>query len=297
MGIQVSVVIPCRNGARTLGEQLEALSAQQTSAEFEVVVADNGSTDDTATVVRNHAAKDARIRLVDASHAKGSNVARNSGVRAAQGELIALCDADDVVQPGWLEAFWQAYRHGASSMGGSIDRVLDDGTVIARDRGLFRSVSGARRGQYADSANCAFAAAAFHAIGGFDEAFSAGSDEIDFFWRLNSNGCAPIYVAQARVVKLMRTDLADARRQYFNYGRGDARLVCKFHPHGITRTRLAVIKGGALMWKCLAGTAIPGTSWHRTVVCSRAWNLGFLCGSRELSPRGKRRHREVQYLP
>ena len=90
----ISVVIPCRDGAGVLAQQLDALLAQETSAEFEIVVADNGSTDGTADLVRSYA--DPRVRVVDAGRAPGANVARNIGITASKGEYILLTDADDV---------------------------------------------------------------------------------------------------------------------------------------------------------------------------------------------------------
>ncbi len=63
----ISVVIPCRDGARVLAKQIDALLSQQTSAEFEIVVADNGSTDGTADLVHGYA--DPRVRVVDAGSA------------------------------------------------------------------------------------------------------------------------------------------------------------------------------------------------------------------------------------
>ena len=71
---------------------------------------DNGSTDGTAALVRDHAARNPRVRLVDATERRGPSYTRNVGFEAAAAELIAACDADDVIAPGWVRAMGDALR-------------------------------------------------------------------------------------------------------------------------------------------------------------------------------------------
>src|SRR5688500_9296124 len=100
--MRASVVVPVRDGAATIGEQLAALAQQDFPGSWEVVVADNGSRDGTADVVRSFRDRLPGLRLVDASARPGASHARNAGAAAATGEVLAFCDADDVVDPGWL---------------------------------------------------------------------------------------------------------------------------------------------------------------------------------------------------
>ncbi len=99
----VSVVIPVRNGMPWLEEQLHAVAGEKLAAEWEIVVADNGSEDGTRACVQRWSEKAPRIRLVEAAHPVGPGAARNAGVRASNGSLLVFCDADDVVQPDWLD--------------------------------------------------------------------------------------------------------------------------------------------------------------------------------------------------
>jgi glycosyltransferase involved in cell wall biosynthesis len=103
----VSVVIPARNARRTLGAQLEALRAQDYAGPWELVVADNGSTDGTADLASAWA-HTLPLRVVDASLRRGASFARNRGWRSALGDLMAFCDADDVVSSGWLSRLTEA---------------------------------------------------------------------------------------------------------------------------------------------------------------------------------------------
>lgn len=93
-----SVVVPARDAAATLPRTLACLAAQRDAPEFEVIVVDDGSRDATATVAERGGA-----RLVRGA-GEGSGAARNAGVAAARGWLIAFTDADCFPSPGWLAA-------------------------------------------------------------------------------------------------------------------------------------------------------------------------------------------------
>jgi len=271
--IEVSVVIPCRNGASFISKQIDALLAQQTSALFEIIVANNGSTDETAEIIEQISARDRRVRLVDASRAVGVNVARNVGVRSANAGVILLTDADDVVHPGWLEAYRSAFAAGAQCAGGALNRVLADGTVLATECKLYRSQ--AANAAYANGTNCAFTVEAFQAVGGFDESFAGGADEVEFFWRLAWAGYRLQLVGDAVVDKLQHSDLNDAFVQHFKFGCGEARLMQKARPRLIqVAVGLACLQ--TLIWS--AGWLTTGwlPAARRKVLCTLAFNIGVL---------------------
>jgi glycosyltransferase involved in cell wall biosynthesis len=96
----VSIVMPAYNAARFIGAALASVTAQ-TFVDFEVVVVDDGSHDETAQIVAEAAASDPRIRLLAGAHA-GVAAARNLGVAAARGDLVTFLDADDLWRPDRL---------------------------------------------------------------------------------------------------------------------------------------------------------------------------------------------------
>lgn len=272
--MDVSVVIPVRNGGAFISQQIEALLGQVSSAQFEIVVADNGSTDETAEIARGFAEQDPRVRLVDASRDVGVNVARNVGARAARGRVILLTDADDVVHPGWVDAYWRAFQNGAHTAGGSLHRVLKDGTVLARESKLYSSqMTGSA---FANGTNCGFTRAAFDTVGGFDETLRGGADEIDFFARTSRQGFEMTLVPDAVVDKLQHTDLSAAFRQHFNFGRGEVLLATRFKPSVVSRPMAGVAAVHALLWFTAWATVGRLRRWRRLTVMRVGFALGML---------------------
>jgi glycosyltransferase involved in cell wall biosynthesis len=106
----VSVVIPAFNAAATLDATLRSV-LDQDLGDFEVIVVDDASTDDTATRADRFARLDPRVRLVRRDRNGGRPaIPRNDGIRAARGELLAFCDADDLWHPAKLSRQVAAMR-------------------------------------------------------------------------------------------------------------------------------------------------------------------------------------------
>lgn len=235
--VNLSIVIPCYNGASTIVDQLAALTPQLTDSS-EVVVADNRSTDATREVVEGYARTvPQRIRVVPADARQGINHARNAGVRAAKGEFILLCDSDDVASPGWVEAMLRAFHDGADCVGGPLDRRDSDG----RSFGVVAGVH-ARWWRLANKeiksptgANCGFKRGLFFDLGGFDESFAGGSDETEFFYRASLRGAKIVDVPTALMRYTLRARPREVIRQHFRYGECGVQLHQKLAPYGMPR--------------------------------------------------------------
>ena len=137
---RVSVIMPTYNSGRYLDEALRSIR-NQTIADLEIIVVDDGSDDDSATIAGRHAVEDERIRILRRPH-EGLSPARNAGIEVACAPWIALLDADDVALPRRLErqlAYLEALPHVAAlgtyatRMGASGDDVgvMDIGPVSA----------------------------------------------------------------------------------------------------------------------------------------------------------------------
>lgn len=220
----ISVVIPCRNGADTLPRQLDALMGQETCTPFEIIVADNGSTDATAELVADYCARDPRIRLVDAHSARGANHARNCGVRAARGRWILFCDADDVVDGDWVEAFREALAAGADIVGGPLRRVDADGNVLTVINQL---ISFHNSLPWPPGGNCGLSREVYTEIGPMDEDYRHG-DETEFFWRAQLAGYTVTFVPTARISYVQRSTSHGSVRQSYRWGISEVRLHRNF---------------------------------------------------------------------
>jgi glycosyltransferase involved in cell wall biosynthesis len=243
--IETSIVIPCYNGADFLPEQLAAIGAQADPS-IEVILSDNGSDDGSAAVAIAAAeACGLRLRVVDSSARKGINHARNVGVLASEATYILLCDCDDVVSPTWIAALVGALRSGARCVGGPLDRVYPDGRVLERAEGVhFRSWPGAGITVGSPTgANCGFVRALHTELGGFDESFIGGGDEIDFFYRATAGGAELRNVPEASILYRQRDSARGAYSQNFRYGQGSVRLHTKLAALGMPRDRPVKVVG------------------------------------------------------
>ena len=105
----ISVVMPAYNTGKYIGEAIESI-LNQTFQDFEIIVIDDGSSDNTVDVVMSYMEKDNRIRLIQNQHG-GVSRARNAGVETAKYDWIALLDSDDVALPERLEKQWAAIQN------------------------------------------------------------------------------------------------------------------------------------------------------------------------------------------
>jgi GT2 family glycosyltransferase len=181
------------------------------------------------------------VRVVDASAKKGANYARNQGIAAAAGSsLILFCDVDDVVHPGWVEAYWKAYRSGARLMGGPRHRVRFPGDPQGSWQRSLANSLGFR--PWPAGANCAVAVEVIERAGSFDEAYRYGGDDTDFFWRAQLAGYKLRYVPGAAIDYVERDGLRSLYRQRRAYGVSHVQLFATYGAHGMPRLRGGLVR-------------------------------------------------------
>lgn len=239
-------MIPVRNGASVIGEQLAALSEQRADLEWEVVVADNGSTDDTRAVVEACRQRlGVPLTIVDASAARGAGGARNMGIAAARGDVVAFCDSDDRVSSGWVQAAWEATRR-HDLVGGLNRRLVEpqDPAAEILNPGCLKGV----RYRAVLTCNAAARRSALQSVGGFDESLPPyGCEDVELSMRVADAGFS-VGEAPDMVV-------------YFRETTGVRRLLRKVYLSG---------KAEAVVWRRhrLDYPEIPrtvGAAWRRVV--------------------------------
>ena len=199
---EISVVVPARDRAGTLGRQLSALVGQEVDEPFQVLVVDNGSTDATADIARSFGDRLEHLELIEAPGARGAAGARNVGAHRAAGDLLALCDSDDVVRPGWLRALTAPLRKTSAVVAGR-SLPLDEGEPTP-PRGRGTSASPRPRFldflPFADTCNMAIRRDDLLALGGFDPRFRRCSD-VELSWRAQLAGLPLVDAPDAEVLK------------------------------------------------------------------------------------------------
>jgi glycosyltransferase involved in cell wall biosynthesis len=269
----ISVVLPVRDGLPWLDAQLEALTAQESDMPWEIVVADNGSSDASLSVAQSWAARHDHIRVIDASSIVGPGAARNAGVHAAHGDLLAFCDADDVVRPGWLRAITAGLTE-ADIVAGSFDMASLNGIRTDELSPAATSQLGFLPAGLA--ANLAVRRPAFDAVGGFSEELFVGED-IDLCWRLQLHGYRFSLAPAAVVAKREPASLGILFRRALAYGRCGPNLYRRYHRNGARRD----LVGSAKSWAWLV-VALPGlarTDVRRRWIRAAGVRLGRLVGS------------------
>ena len=214
--MEISVVVPVRDGARSLPALLESLAAQTLARErFEVVVVDNASRDDSAEIARADGA------VVVHEPVPNRSRARNAGVRVSRAGLIAFTDADCVAAPGWLEALL-ARADAAPLVAGPVEISTGQPPVaVERFERLWRSGQEHWvRDGWAATANLMVERPAFDAVGGFDPAYRHIGEDADFCLRAGRAGHRLGWCSDAVVTHPAETTvLPMLKRAFFNgYG-------------------------------------------------------------------------------
>ena len=200
---RIAVVIPALNAEETIGRQIAAVLADR-DERTELVLVDNGSTDTTGEVMRSATAGYERVTIVHEPR-RGVNRARNAGIAATDAPIILLCDADDEIEPGWINALSAALET-SDLVGGAIRAVSHDGQFID-EVGLPTAYDRFGWGiPYGWGCCCGLRRSVWEQEGGFEPSLSGGGDEADFFIRAQIDGARFEWCKQAIVRYSLRAD-------------------------------------------------------------------------------------------
>ena len=278
--MDVSVVVPCRNAARHLSRQLQALERQEYDKPWEIVVADNGSTDDSRRICETYLER-LTLRIVDVPRPIGASHARNAGARSARGRKLLFVDGDDEVAPGYLATMaealdsasfvtsrvdtatlnpvWNQSAHGPWQEEGLLYLASDFLPAAGPNIGIWKSV--------------------FDAVGGYPEDinFSAAED-LAFAWRVQLLGIRLQFVPEAVYRYRHRDSPWGLYRQSFRWGTFLPLLYREFRPAGMRRRpRREVLQGWAGLGRQLLRARSKGDV--AKLLVDAGYSLGRLRGS------------------
>lgn len=243
----LSVVMPAFNGEQTIEDQLEALAAQSYEGGWELVVADNGSTDCTEEVARRWVDRIPNLRVISATDGRGVGYASNAGAREALGDFIAFCHQDDTADQHWLAAMASA-ASGAHAVGGVIDYSKLNDEIVKTwrpPRASDRLPVAMRFLPYAVGANLGMWRDVFEDIGGWSEQRTYGGEDIDLCWRLQLKGYRFEFAPGAVMHFRFRADLGSLWKQFVHFGRVEPHLFRAYRPHGVPRSS---VKSAIKQW-------------------------------------------------
>jgi glycosyltransferase involved in cell wall biosynthesis len=213
---RLSVIIPCYNASATIGRQLGTLSHQACEHPWEVIVVDNGSTDDSLTVVNQYKGSLPNLRLIDGSDRRGQAHARNVGAQAALGDMLAFVDADDEVGHGWIAAMCDALsKH--QFVACRIDTARLNPPWLSKAMGKPQEDSVQRISfppflAHAGGGTLGIRRCLHQQINGFDESLSTREDT-DYCFRLQLAGIELHFASEAVIHCRSRDTLAGIFRQ------------------------------------------------------------------------------------
>lgn len=279
--MKLSVIIPCYNAAETIADQLDALATQAWDQPWEIVVANNRSTDNSMAIVESYMKRLPNLRIVDASERQGQPFALNTGIQAARGESVCLADADDVVGEGYVAAMGNALaKH--EFVACAMDNVRLNSKWVAESRGSFQSdgIQEYTKPPYlphAGGGTLGVRRQLFLAIGMFDEALPYLHDT-DLCWRIQLAGFKLHFVPDATMHIRYRDSWQSMYNQTRNYAEYNVIIYKKYRRYGMPKLTLME---GIKSWIGLV-TLIPWIRNQRdlaAVVRQYAWNLGRLRAS------------------
>ena len=252
---RLSVIICSLNGASGVERCLRALDSQTIRQALEVILVDDGSTDATASIGQAYS-----VTVVCHSHNLGLAAARNSGVRIATASVVAFLDDDCEPEPAWAEHLLAEYQEeGVTGVGGTVvprapagfmrSYIMRNNPIKPQELDLAKSNSipyrfrlylkrqwirqepSGRRDVYAlAGANMSFRRQALIAVGGFDERFRFGAEDLDICLQMRHllPSCSLVWQPSAPVIHHFVPSLHDALRRSRAYGCGLAGMYRKW---------------------------------------------------------------------
>ena len=264
---KVSVVVASYNGDRTLRACLESLE-RLNYPNFEIILVDDGSTDSTAQVVATYKT----VRCFRQPH-QGLSVARNVGIGAATGEIVAFTDSDCRADEDWL---YYLVGHLLNSnfvgIGGHNFLPPEDSFVAAAVQvspGVPAHVMlSDRLAEHIPGCNMAFYKWALMEIGGFDPIYQRAGDDVDVCWRLQQRGYKIGFSPAGFVWHYRRSTVAGYLNQQRGYGEAEALLVRR-HPEYFNSI------GGSLWHGRIYTPSKFGVTVNRPIIYHGIFATGF----------------------
>ncbi|MEM1545659.1 MAG: glycosyltransferase [Candidatus Methanomethylicia archaeon] len=230
--IDISVIVPVRNGANTIRDLLESLmKLEYDRRKYEVIVVDGYSTDGTRELVLKYP-----VKLV-MQEGTGLNAARNTGIKNSKGKIVVFTDADCVVPKDWIKNVVSCFNdNDVACIGGSVKGLSKNFTSIYIDNTGLHIMPQYKRQEilnlwkpfsYPAGCNMAFRRDVLINIGLFNETIKYGYDDLELIERLGLKGYKIRLEPNVIVFHQHRDSIIKLIKQTFRYGKGGGILIKK----------------------------------------------------------------------
>jgi GT2 family glycosyltransferase len=258
---RISVVVCSYNGEQTIRDCLEGLRKVEYH-DFEVIIVNDGSTDKTAAISQEYG-----FRVISIKN-QGLSFARNVGMEAATGDIIAYTDDDAYPDPHWLTYLAQTFMSTThAGVGGPNIAPPEDGQIaecVAHSPGgPVHVLLSDHEAEHIPGCNMAFRRECLKAIGGFDPQFRVAGDDVDVCWRLQKQGWTLGFSPAALVYHHRRNSVRAYWKQQKGYGKAEALLERKW-PEKYNSV-------GHLTWSGRVYSASPILGWRRNLIYQGTW--------------------------
>lgn len=233
--MRLSVILPCFNAAETIAVQLEALTQQQWSDSWEVIVSNNGSTDESMAIVERYRDRLPGLRIVNAYEPSKPRqpVAHsyNMGIQAAIGDAFAFCESDDEIAPGWVAAMGDALSKYDLVAGRLEYRKLNPHwlTVAGGHQPQQTELIGNTEAPpyliFASGCNLGMTRTLYETVGLLDTSIPCSYDT-DYCWKAQLAGFQLHFVPEALIHYRLRHTLKALYKQGLRWGK-DHPLLCR----------------------------------------------------------------------
>jgi glycosyltransferase involved in cell wall biosynthesis len=230
---KISVVVALHNAEKTLDHCLNSLTRLD-YRNYEVIVVNDGSTDQSQSIIESYP-----FRSITIERQAGVSNARNRGLHAATGEVVAYIDSDAYADPHWLRYLAATLQEADFAGVGGPNFVPESANWVAKC--VYRSPGGPcqvmlddKSAEHIPGCNMAFWKWALEDVGGFDPIFTAAGDDVDICWRLLARNYRLGFSPSAEVWHHRRSSFRAYWRQQVGYGKAES-LLERRHPNKFNR--------------------------------------------------------------
>lgn len=221
----VSIIVPVLNREKSIGPCLQSL-IELDYPDFEIIIVDNGSVDNTRKIIANYPVKLLYEKQI------GAYLARNRGIDAARGEIIAFTDSDCVADKNWLRNLARNFRsNNTGGVGGNLlpfsPRTITEAFLALGRLRIYHSKRISQIGKQGNrflshalgSANMSFRKSVLVSVKGFNPRLPDFGGDYDLTWRVKRAGYEIIYDPEALVHHHMRNSISKMLKQFYTFGR------------------------------------------------------------------------------